>query len=169
MEGLPENRFPDGAYDVEMDLPDHLPLLERGSHPPRSGRACAMEAASWLAGEKWSDHPRTVQRAIASVGRWVNDTVGEDERQRLWPWILASLDTASGGYRVDRRLSRLSREAGCRAAKNGKPVEAWTELLCEHARLTGHKPSAVPKERLESLYAFLRGASAKRPGAGRGT
>jgi len=138
-----------------MDFPDRLPILERGAHPPSTGRACAMEAASWLAGERWSDHPRSVHKAIASVGRWVNDAVDEDERQRLWPLILASLDTASTGLRIDRRLRHLTREAGCRAAKAGTPVDAWLEVLAEHTRLTDHEPVAVPTTRIESLCVHL--------------
>jgi len=41
-------------------------------------------------GEKWSDDPKTVHRAI----RWVARSVNDDVRQTLWPLILASLDTA---------------------------------------------------------------------------
>lgn len=155
MEGPPEMVFPETSYPPEPDLPDRFPILERGAHPPRTGRACAMEAASWLAGEKWSDHPRSVHRAIASVARWVNDTVEEDERQRLWPLILASLDTASASIRIDRKLTRLARDAGSRATRRSRPVEAWTEVLAEHARLTGHDPAGVPRASIESLYDHL--------------
>ena len=39
------------------DLPDLVPVLSAGRHRnPRKG-ACFMEMASFLAGERWSDHP----------------------------------------------------------------------------------------------------------------
>jgi hypothetical protein len=63
----------DGLSLSDLDLPDRLPQLERGSHRPGSGKACVMEAASWLADEPWSDHPRSVHRAIAQVAIRVNE------------------------------------------------------------------------------------------------
>ncbi|MEJ7744096.1 MAG: hypothetical protein WKF73_17085 [Nocardioidaceae bacterium] len=43
---------------VKTGLPDVVPVLSRGKHRnPRKG-ACFMEFASFLAGERWSDHPR---------------------------------------------------------------------------------------------------------------
>ncbi len=138
------------------EIPDHLPALDRGAHPPGSGKACAMEAASWLAGERWSDHPHSVHRAVAAVARWVNDTVEDQERQRLWPLILASLDTGLfRGFKLDRTLRRTTREAGCRAAATGRPADAWMEVLAEHSRLTGHRPPVVPGTRISDLRDLL--------------
>jgi len=142
-------------------VPDRLPVLDRGVHAPSSGRACAMEAASWLAGERWSDHPSAVNRAIASVGRWVNDAVDDEERQCLWPLILASLHTAPVSRKVERRLRLLSREAGCRAVAIGRPLDAWFEVLDEHSRLTGHQPMRVPVSRIESLCDHLLEAGSR--------
>jgi hypothetical protein len=147
---MPTSPWPQGQVPESMEsgFPDRLPELDRGAHLPGSGRACAMEAASWLAGERWSDHPRSVNPAIASVARWVNDVVDDHERQQLWPLILASLGTASGGFRTNRRLRRLTREAGCRAAARGRPADAWMDVLTEHARLTGHQPVTVSGTRI---------------------
>jgi len=75
-------------HGAGMEVPDRLLRLDKGSHRASSGRACAMEAASWLAGESWSDHPRSVHGVIAEVARRVNDEVGDAERQQLWPLIL---------------------------------------------------------------------------------
>jgi hypothetical protein len=50
-------------------LPDMLPVLSRGKHRnPRKG-ACFMELASYLAGERWSDHPACTHPLLASVAR----------------------------------------------------------------------------------------------------
>jgi hypothetical protein len=53
--------------------PDLLPVLSRGKHRnPRRG-ACFMELASFLAGERWSDHPSCTHPLLAEVARNVND------------------------------------------------------------------------------------------------
>lgn len=153
------NESSSGGTDLSSgrsEIPDRLPSLDRGAHPDGMGKACAMEAASWLAGERWSDHPRSVHRAIAAVARWVNDTVEDQERQRLWPLILASLETGSfRGFKLDRTLRRITREAGCRAAATGRPADAWVEVLVEHSRLTGHRPPEVPVDRISELGDLL--------------
>jgi hypothetical protein len=150
---LQGTEVPDGQG---LRLPDRLPVLDRGAHSATSGKACAMEAASWIAGERWSDHPRSVHRAIASVARWVNDAVDDEERQRLWPLILASLDTGKvHGFRLDRNLRRLTREAGCRAVAKGRPTEAWREVLRAYGDLTGHQARDVRPERIAELSDHL--------------
>jgi len=139
-------------------IPDRLPRLSKGSHPPTSGRACAMEAASWLAGEPWSDHPRSVHPVIAGVARWVNDSVSNDERQQLWPLILASLDTARPHnvvltYRLRRRAWKV---------RTRIPVDArsvWRSVLTLHAELTGHRSRSVPAERIGDLADHLSAPS----------
>ncbi|WP_349897155.1 hypothetical protein [Parafrigoribacterium soli] len=42
-----------------------------------------MEFASWLAGERWSDHPSCTNPALASLARLVNDCTSDRERGRL--------------------------------------------------------------------------------------
>jgi hypothetical protein len=155
---LPEGPFSQAPLcdGVVIDLPDRLPVLDRGTHTEGSGQVCSMEAASWLAGEKWSDHPQAVHRAIASVARWVNDAVDDEERQTLWPLILASLDTGtSHNLRLDTHLRHLTRKAGCKAALSGRPVQAWIEVLNEHARMTGHSSPPVPPVLLSELSEHL--------------
>ena len=52
---------------VNAGVPDLVPILSRGKHRnPRKG-ACFMELASYLAGERWSDHPRCTHPLLASV------------------------------------------------------------------------------------------------------
>jgi len=63
--------------------PDAMPVLSRGRHhSPRSG-ACFMEFASYLAGEKWSDHPSCTHPVLASLARAVNDTTTNQGRSKL--------------------------------------------------------------------------------------
>src|SRR5690242_17865702 len=64
-------------------VPDGVPVLSRGKHrSPRRG-ACFMEFASFLAGERWSDHPECTHPLLAELARDVNDLVGDEERQQL--------------------------------------------------------------------------------------
>lgn len=63
--------------------PDLLPVLSAGRHRnPRKG-ACFMEMASYLAGERWSDHPQCTHPLLASMARLVNDALTDEERTRI--------------------------------------------------------------------------------------
>ncbi|AEE47764.1 hypothetical protein [Cellulomonas fimi] len=64
-------------------FPDALPVLSAGRHRhPRYG-GCAMEWASLLAGERWSDHPACTHPLLAHLTRSVNDRVSDDARTAL--------------------------------------------------------------------------------------
>lgn len=67
--------------------PDGVPVLSRGKHrSPRRG-ACFMEFASFLAGERWSDHPSCTHPLLAQLAREVNDLISDARRQELLPLI----------------------------------------------------------------------------------
>ena len=52
-----------------------MPHLSAGAHrSPRRG-ACFMEFASYLAGERWSDHPACTDPVLAALARGVNDNL----------------------------------------------------------------------------------------------
>jgi len=68
-------------------VPDGVPVLSRGKHhSPRRG-ACFMEFASFLAGDRWSDHPSCTHPLLAQVARLVNDLISDEGRQELVPLI----------------------------------------------------------------------------------
>lgn len=46
-----------------------------------------MEMASYLAGERWSDHPKCTHPLLAAMAREVNDRLGDEARQDLLPLI----------------------------------------------------------------------------------
>jgi hypothetical protein len=136
-----------------LAIPDSLPRLGKGHHSAGSMTPCAMEAASWLAAEPWSDHPRTVHPVIARVARRVNDTVTDEERQGLWPLVLASLDTRRRGRLVlGWRLSRCARQAS-----KQYPADArrWQAVLVGFGALTGRDPQYISSEREHALRARL--------------
>lgn len=79
-------------HEHEVDL---VPVLSRGKHRnPRRG-ACFMEMASYLAGEKWSDHPHCTHPLLAELARLVNDHTGDDARSRLIPMIPSVIGVTS--------------------------------------------------------------------------
>lgn len=64
-------------------VPDVMPHLSAGRHRnPRRG-ACFMEFASYLAGERWSDHPACTDRTLSALARGVNDLVDDTRRDEL--------------------------------------------------------------------------------------
>ncbi len=64
-----------------------MPVLSPGKHRnPRKG-ACFMEFASYLAGEKWSDHPSCTHSALAELARAVNDHIGDEARKGILPLV----------------------------------------------------------------------------------
>ncbi len=65
------------------NVPALLPHLSAGSHrSPRRG-ACFMEFASYLAGERWSDHPLCTDPVLASLARGVNDHLTDTRRNEI--------------------------------------------------------------------------------------
>lgn len=64
-------------------MPEGMPVLSAGRHrTPRQG-ACFMEFASYLAGERWSDHPACTHPTVAALARDVNDLSSAVGRARL--------------------------------------------------------------------------------------
>ena len=69
--------------------------LGRGKHTSPEHGACVMELASMLAGEPFSDHPRTVSPAIGSFLRNFNDLLDDRRRQDLYAYATKCVGTAS--------------------------------------------------------------------------
>src|SRR3954463_14395763 len=89
-------------------FPDSLPLLSRGKHRrPRSG-ACAMEYASYLAGERWSDHPGCTHPLLAGLARLVNDHTSDGARARLAQLVPSVIGLVSDDPHVDVEIALRS-------------------------------------------------------------
>lgn len=63
--------------------PDLMPVLSTGRHRSARKGACFMEMASYLAGERWSDHPACTHSLVAAVAREVNDHISDRARPRI--------------------------------------------------------------------------------------
>ena len=100
-----------------MVYPDVMPILSPGRHrSPRRG-ACFMEFASYLAGERWSDHPACTHGTLAHLARMVNDRTNEAGRARLAPLIPTVIGLTSDDPLLDVTLA-------VRAAHAALPVAA---------------------------------------------
>jgi hypothetical protein len=97
--------------------PELVPNLSAGKHRSPKKGACFMEMASFLAGERWSDHPACTHPLLAELARQVNDHVADDNRQRLVPLVPSVIGMTSDDPRVDARLALL-------AASTALPVAA---------------------------------------------
>ena len=112
--------------------PDILPVLSRGKHrSPRKG-ACFMELASYLAGERWSDHPACTHSLLASVARLVNDHTSDDGRPRLAELIPSVIGLTGDDLHIDALIAlRCARIALPVAAADRQRVLAVSVLVCE--------------------------------------
>lgn len=86
--------------------PDFVPTLSPGRHRnPRKG-ACFMEMASFLAGERWSDHPQCTHPLLAAMAREINDRLGDRSRQDLVPLIPSVVGLVSDDPMMDALIAR---------------------------------------------------------------
>jgi hypothetical protein len=70
--------------------------LAAGSHAETQDAMCVMEAAAYVAGEPWSDHPQCVSPVIAAFLRRWNDDLNDADRQMLRPYIPRVIGTNTG-------------------------------------------------------------------------
>jgi len=74
-------------------VPEYVPVLSAGRHrSPRSG-GCFMEIASFLAGGRWSDHPKCADPSLSELARCVNDVMPDDHRSQLAVMIPSVIGT----------------------------------------------------------------------------
>jgi hypothetical protein len=123
-------------------VPELVPVLSRGRHRnPRKG-ACFMEMASYLAGERWSDHPRCTHPLLAGVARMVNDHTSDQQRSRLTTLIPSVIGLTTPDPRADARIAlRCATAALPVASAERQQVMAVSILSAERALATmEHRP-----------------------------
>jgi hypothetical protein len=70
-----------------------------------------MELASMLAGERFSDRPRSVCKTIAAFLRTYNDLIDDDRRQDLYEYAAKVVGTASPAHLQRLRAEHIRRWA----------------------------------------------------------
>ncbi|MGN6868822.1 MAG: hypothetical protein ACTHMY_10520 [Solirubrobacteraceae bacterium] len=83
--------------------------LARGKHASPDDGVCVMELASMLAGEEFSDHPRSVCPVIGAFLRAYNDRVDDRWRRDLWAYAAKAVGTRST-IAVERERALICRE-----------------------------------------------------------
>ncbi|MCP2352453.1 hypothetical protein [Nonomuraea roseoviolacea] len=114
-----------------------------------------MELASYLAGERWSDHPACTHPLLAALARLVNDNTSDDNRGKLIELVPSIIGLAGDDLRLDARISlrcattALPVAAAERQLALAVSVLAAEEVMC---RLDG-APSGTLSERSEQALA----------------
>ncbi|WP_205303069.1 hypothetical protein [Nonomuraea montanisoli] len=114
-----------------------------------------MELASYLAGERWSDHPACTHPLLAALARLVNDNTSDDNRGRLIELVPSIIGLAGDDLRLDAQISlrcattALPVAAAERQLALAVSVLAAEEVMC---RLDGAPPGRL-SERSEAALA----------------
>ena len=140
--------------------PTLLPILSRGKHRnPRRG-ACFMEYASYLAGEKWTDHPSCTDPSLASLARMVNDCTSDAARGQLVTMIPSVIGLTGHGTITAIRLAVRAASAALPIASEGRQRALAAGLLRCDELLAGWGESGSSTSR-----AMVRSALEDTPGA----
>ncbi|WP_370019701.1 hypothetical protein [Planotetraspora sp. GP83] len=147
-----------------------MPVLSRGKHRNSSKGACFMEFASYLAGERWSDHPSCTHPLLAGLARLVNDHTSDAARPRLAELIPSVIGLTGDDPRLDARIAlRCATMALPVVAHERQLAMAVSILSAEHvlAELEGRPPGSLEDRSRRALeqvpdatrwaYAFRRG------------
>ncbi len=102
-------------------------MLSIGTHSGPEEGACVMELASMLAGEPFSDHPRSVCPVIGCFLRAYNDSIEDDQRQDLYGYAAKVVGSRAA---VDVQLARAER---LRSWAAERPKRRWLRLLLPSA------------------------------------
>jgi hypothetical protein len=106
--GAPGQQSTREEDEVQMPPISHQTIkLSRGRHSSPEHGACVMELASMLAGEGFTDHPRSVSRPIASFLRGYNDLLDDRRRGDLYRYAAQTVGTAGSPGVEDARIARL--------------------------------------------------------------
>ena len=95
--------------------------LAAGKHDTPADGACVMELASMIAGEPFTDHPRSVCPVIAAFLRAYNDAIDDRRRQDLYRFAALAVGTRESWVIEQKRTQR------CREwAEEIWKVRPWT-------------------------------------------
>lgn len=164
------------SYGLTMSTTSHQTIrLSRGRHRSPDDGVCAVELASILAGESFSDHPGGVCPVIGGFVRSYNDHVDDRRRRDLFPYAALIVGTRAGSREEEtrgamclrwaheacdppsRRVRMLHRIFGCqgpdvhavyaaRAAAASGATRIHREALALLDRLIGVTAGSMPTE-----------------------
>jgi hypothetical protein len=113
-----------------------------------------MEYASWLAGEKWSDHPACTHPLLAELARQVNDFISDERRQTLVELVPDLIGLTGSDLRIDVRIALgVARTTLPVVAEERQQMMATAVLTCERllADLDGRPGAPLSQESSDAL------------------
>jgi hypothetical protein len=113
-----------------------------------------MEFASYLAGERWSDHPACTHPLLAELARQVNDFSSDDARQALLELVTDMIGLNGKDLRIDLRVAlRAAQTALPVVAEERQHVMAAAVLTCERlaAELDGRTGAPLSPRSTDAL------------------
>ncbi|MBV9603920.1 MAG: hypothetical protein JO027_02370 [Solirubrobacterales bacterium] len=119
--------------------------LTRGRHSSPEHGACVMELASMLAGESFSDHPRSVSRPIASFLRGYNDLLDDRRRCDLYRYAAHTVGSAASAEIEAARVARLLSwgDEVWRRRSTGSLLERMRQRRAGHERSSDPEPAGT--------------------------
>jgi len=131
-----------------------IPLLS-GAHSSAEEGFCAMELASWIVGEPWSDHPKCACPVISAFMRTWNDDLSDDERTKILLPVVPRLVGTRGSKALEARRATMAADWYVRVA-----TPAWLRLagLDKHADTLAAFPEITSFEKTPSIRPALEAA-----------
>jgi hypothetical protein len=153
----------------ERERPSHHQTVRLGAgrHGGPGGSVCVMELASMLAGERFSDHPRSVCPTLSALLRAYNDALGEEDRQKLYHYASEAVGTRDS-YELQESRARFalawtrSRQYGrrrwwaARIRREQLPNDASPQDIAEFVvRSLGRRPTPESHQAMQGLLDWL--------------
>lgn len=114
------------------DAPMFVPILSVGKHRTARSGGCFMEFASYLAGERWSDHPACTHSVLAFLARLINDCTSDRARPELAKLIPLVIGLNGDDPRVELHIAlRVATAALPVASETRQRALAVGILTCE--------------------------------------
>jgi hypothetical protein len=151
---------------VSMTVSHQVARLARGRHASPSAGVCAMELASMLAREPFSDRPPSVSPTIGAFLRTYNDGLEDERRQDLYGVASAVVGSARGRGVERRRINAclafaLQHGSGIPAPRASiamatpEPAGAWAAMTALES--DAHDEALALLDTLVALGARRRG------------
>lgn len=115
--------------------------LARGRHVTPDAGVCVMELASMLAGEAFSDRPRSVSPVIAGFLRAYNDLIDDRRRQDLFACAADVIGTAGSRRTEEARAARLQSWG-----QQLRTERWWRRILPERLQKTRQRQTLRPHQ-----------------------
>jgi hypothetical protein len=120
-----------------------------------------MEFASYLAGERWSDHPACTHPLLAVLARHVNDYISDEARQALVGLVPDVIGLTGPDLRIDVRIAlRAARTALPVVAEERQWAMAAAVLTCERLLADlDSRPGTPMSQQSQDALAHVPGAA----------